>query len=213
MAVVKHVIRYRIGLNSIIGRRYFPGYHRSTVEKFTAELCRTNWLTSYSIEHPQKYFVPGPMAVRRFGLPRRASDARGPQAYPVDFTTLLYCSDSKNKAFRLTSQEIAERFPWYESSTSPHAHCASRNGRQLTLEMLRLAHIGCPKQLARKYRQDTERHATAQECQQHFRLVILVGTLVRAKVLQAALGNLKWRTSVAIKFSVIPEMYDLFIRS
>jgi hypothetical protein len=79
--------------------------------------------------------------------------------------------------------------------------------------MLRLAHIGCPKRLARNYRQDTEQLAGAPEFQQQFRLVIVVGTPARAQDLQSALQNLKWKSSVAIKFSVIPELHDLFIRS
>ncbi len=213
--VVGHAVRFNMTTNSAIHvMTSFSQSHISTVEKFTAELCRTNWLTDYTFRHPSKYFVPGPKAVKHFGLARRASNARGPQAFPIDFATLLYCSQHERDVVRLRRAEIGEKFSWYRPEWMPHAHILCRNGQRLALEMLRLAHVGHPNTIVRKCWEAIEKRCQSPEARaaisrREFRLVIVVGTQVRARSLQNDLARLNWTESVEIKFAVIPEMLTL----
>lgn len=210
--IVSFTERYRLGTNQAYLRAITPDISLNAVSKVTARLCRQGLLSRYPLIPPEDYFTPGPVACRRLGLPLRRTEPLGPQALPMDYAVLLYCTHGQRT--RLTRTELDSKTPWLpdELLHAPYTQTAAG-----LMELVRVDLGGSPMHVAKKAATDCARRMEIPEfCQlvekDQFQLVVLTTTQSKARLIRQAMESLARNDKARFHLATIPRLSFLHLR-
>ncbi len=214
--IIDHVVRYRIGVMETMHRLFFADQELGAVCKVVQRLCDEEWLRRYPLIYPMKYFVPGKRTAQAFGLPIGRTHPLGPQSLPTEYAVLLYATQATG-LLRLHSDEIQQRFDWYDASWTLAPHCLRSVKSQPILELLRIDLGGPADYVARKCLADIQLRQQRREFEDFvkrelFRLVVISATTEKAAAIQQALHGHLWPAGLRIHLAVIPELLPLLPR-
>lgn len=213
--VLDHVARYR--LTTIVALRRTPlvGLSRGGISKIVVRLCDRQFLRSFPLSHPARYFVLGAEGIRALGLSGHRSRPLGPQALPMEFAALVYATLGKRLRLRLIPSEVQTRCPWLPIKLATAIHCYDEHDD--VLELLRIDLGGPPDHVARKCVADINARRPLNEFSTlahagKFRLVVITSTPAKGAALRQSLGRHDWPTEVPIHFSIVPDLLTLTAR-
>lgn len=213
--VLDHVDRYR--LTTIAALRHAPlrGLTRGAVSKIVVRLCDRQFLQSFPLSHPSRYFVLGTEGIRALGKSRHRSQPLGPQSLPMEFAALAYATLGNRLRRRLHPPEVTSRCPWLPSQLAAAIHCLDE--QEDVLELLRVDLGGPPDHVARKCVADINTRRRFSEFPTlaragKFRLVVITCTSAKAAALRQSLNRHDWPQDIPVHFSIISDLLSLIAR-
>lgn len=213
--VLDHVARYRLTTITTLRRTPLAGLSRSGISKVIVRLCDRQFLRSFPLSHPSRYFVLGAEGIRALGLSGHRSRPLGPQALPMEFAALAYATLGKRLRLRLFPSEVQTRCPWLPNKLAAAIHCYDEH--EDVLELLRIDLGGPPDHVARKCVADINARRRLNEFSDlaragKFRLVVITSTSAKGAALRQSLSRHDWPTEVPIHFSIVPDLITLTAR-
>ncbi len=210
--ILEHVHRYRLTTVAVLRHHLLSGLSANAAAKITRRLCRTNYLRSFALCHPTRYFVIGEAGAQVMGVSRHRVDPLGPQSLPQEYGTLIYATFSKQARIRLTKQEIREHCPWMPRRMFEATFCSNLASK--SLELIRVDLGGPVDHVARKCLADINELRCSPRFQPFlsqcpFRLVVITATREKSVSLRKALDRHDWPAGLAIHFSILPELLTL----
>jgi len=148
--IVEQVGRDRLSTNEVILQRFFVDCHPTTVTRATAELCSLDWLNSYPLVYPIKYFRPGKRTASAYGMTPSATLPLGPQALPTEYAVLLYTTNNPQNVQRLLTSELQSRHPWFKIDWMQSTHAIRTSTERSITELIRVDLGGPADHIARK---------------------------------------------------------------
>jgi hypothetical protein len=209
--ILDHVVRYRLTVNQVLQKLFFPDNDQSAVSKVTGRLCRAERLAKFKLHHPRVYFTLAAAEAQNRGLSNTRAQPLGPQSLPTEYAVLAYATLGSVQHRRLAASELEQSWPWLPPETLDSPHCIDESAGHPVLEMIRVDLGGKPDHVARKCYADIQarRSATPFESfvrQGRFRLVVVAGTREKAAAIQAAIAQHVWPDGLQVHLVVIPEL-------
>ena len=209
--ILDHVARYRLTINQVLHRLFFPDNGQSAVAKVTGRLCSAKRLAKFKLRHPRVYFTLTATEAQNRGLSISRAQSLGPQALPTEYAVLAYATLGSVQHRRLAASELQQSFPWLPPETLDSPHCIDESGGHPVLEMIRVDLGGKPDHVARKCYADIQARRSARQFeslvhQARFRLVVVTGTQEKAAAIQAAIDQHVWPDGLQVHLVVIPEL-------
>lgn len=213
--VLDHVARYRLTTIAALRRTPLSGLSRGAVSKIVSRLCGGEYLRSYPLSHPARYFVLGSEGIRALGLSSHRCRPLGPQALPMEFAAQAYATLGKRLRLRLLPIEVQARCPWLPDKLAAAIHCYDEH--EDVLELLRIDLGGPPDHVARKCMADINARRRLNEFSAlaragKFRLVVITSTPAKGAALRQSLNRHDWPAEVPIHFSIVPDLLTLTAR-
>ncbi len=210
-----HVARFRLTTIAALRRTALMGLSRGAVSKVVTRLCHGEYLESYPLSHPARYYVLGSEGIRALGLPGHRSQPLGPQSLPIEFAALAYATLGKRLRQRLRTNEVQTRCPWLPTNCAAAIHCYDE--QENILELLRVDLGGPPDHVARKCLADINtrrKYAEFSDLSRRgkFRLVVITSTPAKGTALRQSLDRHDWPVDVPIHFSIISDLLSLTAR-
>jgi hypothetical protein len=210
--ILEHVHRHRLTTVAVLRHRLLGGLSTNAIAKITRRLCRANYLQSFVLCHPTRYFVIGDVGAQVMGVGRHRVEPLGPQSLPQEYGALIYATFSKQSRLRLTKQEIRQHCPWMPRRMFEATFCSNLVSK--TLELIRVDLGGPVDHVARKCVADINELRCSPQFQpflseSQFRLVVITATREKSISLRQALDRHDWPTGLAIHFSILPELLTL----
>lgn len=134
--IVDHVGRYRMTTNAVVHRQFLAGRRANAVTKVTLRLCEGDYLRSFPLYHPKRYFTLGLRGATLLGLPPNRTLPLGPQTLPTEYGILAFALLGQARHERLTSSEFIARYPGTPQHVAEQCYCVDAS-RQ-TLELVRV---------------------------------------------------------------------------
>ena len=77
--ILDHVARYRLTINQVLHRLFFPDNGQSAVAKVTGRLCSAKRLAKFKLRHPRVYFTLTAAEAQNRGLSISRAQSLGPK--------------------------------------------------------------------------------------------------------------------------------------
>ncbi len=213
--IVEHVGRDRLTTNKILRKRFFAECHTTTVTRTTADLCSGDWLNSYSLLYPLKYYCLGKRAASALGMLPSATLSLGTQALPTEYAILLYTANNHPDVQRLSNDELRKLHRWFQPEWFKATH-ALRTGT--ITELLRVDLGGPADHITRKCLSEIHARYAKKEfrrllANQEFQLVVITGATEKAAQINSALTSHAWPQGMRFRIAVFTELLSLLPRS
>ena len=210
--IVDHVGRYRMTTNAVVHRQFLAGRRANAVTKVTLRLCEGDYLRSFPLYHPKRYFTLGLRGATLLGLPPNRTLPLGPQTLPTEYGILAFALLGQARHERLTSSEFIARYPGTPQHVAEQCYCVDAS-RQ-TLELVRVDLGGKPDHVARKCRADIVARANTEPFvslleQGRFRLVVVTCTSEKAAAIRDAFDSRLWPERLSIHLAVVSDLLPL----
>jgi len=216
LEVIDHVARYRLTTVSVLCRTHLSGVSRGAVGKVVSRLCSADYLQSYPLFHPTRYYVLGTQGTKSLGLAVHRSLPLGPQSLPMEYAALLYATLGKQLRKRLNIREVLALYPWLPAALATAPHCFDETHG--VLELLRVDLGGPADHVARKCLADINARRRLREFSPlvrsgKFRLVVITSTPAKAAALRQAIDRHDWPADFPIHFSIVADLLSLTARN
>lgn len=212
--ILEYVGRSRMTTYEILHRVFFAGQQPNAVTKVTSRLCAHKYLTKFPLIYPQVYFRLGERGAATLGLHDSRTLPLGPQSLPTEYGVLSYATLRTEPLKRLTTEEVQQRFPFFDRALCEVPHLLREEKPQHVVELVRVDLGGTADHVARKVFDDVMARIQAAEFRQVvrdrlFRCVVITTTTEKAAAIQASLNPFRWPDGLAIHLAAVPDLLPL----
>jgi hypothetical protein len=217
--VLEHVARYHLTIPEVLHRLFWEDDDgRSAVTKVTSRLSDHGYLNRHPFVGARSYFTLGPNGTRAFGIPKKRSEALGPQALCQAYGVLAFCCLKDEQRKRLLVREIQEINSAYlhRGVESGPYYIDVEEGRPAALAYLRVDCGGSADHVARKCKEDYEKRqkvpALCQEMEHDRFLIAVVTAQVPGDAKAAEIREALCRQKLPVRLRVesVPDLFELW---
>ena len=214
--IFDHLRRYRLTTREILHRLLLSDCELNAVTKVTSRLVRHEYLASFKLYTPRKYFMIGPKAARLIGISLSRIRELGPQALVQEYGTLEFCCGGEELRERLLVREIHQRNPdFLARHLDSSRYYLDHDSETVRLGFIRVDFGGELPHVIRKCREDVDRryrHPAFRELidGQRFVIAIVTAREERKKDIHTALRRYEW--PIHFRIEVVPNLVHLLTR-
>ena len=213
--IINHVARYRLTTTSVLCSPQLLDLTPRAARKTLRRLSELEYIASYPLIHPLRYYVLGKRATKALGLTSHRSFPLGPQSLPTEYATLIHATQAKQPRQRLKRAEVLSHYPWLPKPLATATHC--RESMSGIIELVRVDLGGTPDHIVRKCVRDLHARLCISEFvpvvrSGQFRLVIVTATAEKGTALRQAIDRHELPVGLPIHFSIVPQLLSLTTR-
>lgn len=209
--ILDHLTRYRLTTRDVLHQLFFDDSEINAVTKVTTRLTEHGFLKKYEWATGRNYFVIGQEAARIMGVSPRKCKPIGPQAFPMELATLMFCCLQEPRRERLKVAELNRQFPdllarKLDNSHYYLDHCPDGPVR---LAYIRVDQGGTRDHIARKCEKDIRDRQYIPSFRElvetdRFMIAVITATQEKAQLIRQTLAKRSW--PIRFRVEVVKEL-------